>query len=63
MAVCFDSDRSTHLAEDALGQLWAKFPQNTEMPHVLLKVLILLTRRSRSQTGKSVTISPWASNC
>ena len=37
----FDRDPSTHLAEDALGQLWVQFPRNTETAHVLLKVLAL----------------------
>jgi hypothetical protein len=37
----FDRDPSTQLAEDALGQLWAQFPRNTETAHVLLKVLVL----------------------
>src|ERR1035441_4466598 len=37
----FDGDPSTRLGEDALGQLWAQFPRNTETPHVLLKVLAL----------------------
>lgn len=34
----FDSDQ---LVEAALGQLRAQFPRNTEIPHVLLKVLAL----------------------
>jgi hypothetical protein len=37
----FDGDPSTRLAEDALGQLWAALPRNTDAPHVLLKVLAL----------------------
>jgi len=42
----FDSDPSTRLGEDALGQLWAHFPRNTEAAHVLLKVLALNSRYS-----------------
>lgn len=34
----FDKER---LAEDALRQLWERFPRNTETSHVLLKVLAL----------------------
>jgi hypothetical protein len=37
----FDRDPSTRLVEDALGQLRAHFPHNTETSHVLLKVLAL----------------------
>jgi hypothetical protein len=34
-------DRESRLVEEALGQLWAHFPRNTETSHVLLKVLVL----------------------
>jgi hypothetical protein len=37
----FDKEPSTRLAEDALRQLWARFPRNTETSHVLLKALAL----------------------
>ena len=34
-------DRESQLVEEALGQLSARFPRNTETSHVLLKVLVL----------------------
>ena len=40
-AECDEFDREYRLEEDALGQLWTKFPGNTETSQVLLKVLAL----------------------
>ena len=37
----FDREPSTRLTEEALGQLWAQFPRNSETSHVLLKILAL----------------------
>jgi hypothetical protein len=38
---CKEFDRECWLAEEALTQLWAQFPRNTDVRHVLLKVLVL----------------------
>lgn len=38
---CKEFDRENWLAEEALGQLRAQFPLNTDIRHVLLKVLVL----------------------
>ena len=38
---CKAFDRENWLAEEALGQLRAQFPLNTDVRHVLLKVLVL----------------------
>jgi hypothetical protein len=40
-AECDAFDPENQLVEDALGQLFAQFPKNTETSHVLLKVLAL----------------------
>ena len=40
-AECDAFDRENQLIEEALGQLRARFPHNTETSHVLLKVLVL----------------------
>jgi hypothetical protein len=37
----FDSDASTKLGEEAIAQLREQFPRNTEVSHVLLKILVL----------------------
>lgn len=40
-AECDAFDRECSLEEDALRQLRANFPRNTDTPHVLLKVVVL----------------------
>lgn len=40
-AECSAFDEENRLAEDALGLLRAQFPRNTDIRHVLLKVLVL----------------------
>jgi hypothetical protein len=40
-AECKAFDQENWLAEEALGQLRALFPENTDLRHVLLKVLVL----------------------
>ena len=40
-AECHAFDQEYQLAEEALRLLWAQFPHNAEISHVLLKVLVL----------------------
>ena len=40
-AECHEFDQEYRLVEEALDQLRTQFPRNTDIPHVLLKVLVL----------------------
>jgi hypothetical protein len=54
----FDQEPLTRLGEEALGQLLSKFPRNTEVSHVLLKVLVL--NKLSSAWVRDVDVKPLA---
>jgi hypothetical protein len=54
----FDRDPSTRLTEDALGELWAQFPQNNQTSQVFLKVLVL--NKLYSTRVRDIDIEPLA---
>lgn len=57
-AECDAFDRESFLDEDALGQLRASFPRNTDTAHVLLKVVVL--NKLYSTRIKDIDVRPLA---